>query len=912
MVWGQSSPRTQITGRIVEESTGEPLHFVNVFLANTTMGAATDEKGIYKIYNVPAGTYDLIVNMVGYESEVQTIRVVHQKEIRLDYHLKLKTFKAPELKVTAPYPHEWQKQLEKFKQAFFGSSRNAKQCTILNPEVLDFKYNARDSILVGSASRLLEIENRALGYRISYDLWEFQVHESGEWHYHGYAKFAPLHPDNDKKASEWRDRRLEAYQGSLRHFLLALLTKQVKQNGFRMNRLVRLPTRGYFFNRPAPVVPDELINPGSHQGEYILNFNNALEVVYTKDDIPDHYPGYDVNNRFQRSWLTLDYIEPAVFTAKGILSKPKSVMRHGYWSWERFADELPIDYSPLAPSQQTIVLSIEDNSVSKIDFDIRTKTVDLHPDTVMDKRFLLNQARSLARQGDSETASSLLNQGLEQLDSGPLADSLFLEVKPIMTEQEMKDYSQTNHKGQFFIAFWKSIDPTPATVKNERFTEHYQRLAYAQRWYTVGYDSMQWDDRGLIYIRYGEPSEIAREPTGRGIKPNECWVYRRENGEFIYDFYQKRMNYELMDNLFELRPKLTAQTKAIDKKAGAKDSDRDIGMPKQFTSTKLGEFLELRSMIADDYTDLYMRAQIENIDVIYISAQRLQRAITARQTNRPPVESTWERPEKPLQAAVAFARFYDKDTPELEIYYGTKFDQFNIAPDSTGQRFADLNIACSVMDESYQTIFQDTYPRRVRLPDEASLDESIYIDQVNIPITPGKYHIALEISSPNDNRVKDESITLDIHPFEKSLHLSDIEWAYSVEPVGMKSKNPNFIKKRLLVTPYPSRVMSRSEPLTVYFEIYGLTLDETGHTQYEIDYELKSDRRSFFSRINPFGKKQSLSTSFVQSGVHPISQEYFSLDLKQVKTGNYTLQIKVKDLVINRSETVETLIEIVE
>ena len=53
----QSIPRAQITGSVIDGSTGEPLHFANVFLSSTTLGDATDEEGHFEIENVPFGHY---------------------------------------------------------------------------------------------------------------------------------------------------------------------------------------------------------------------------------------------------------------------------------------------------------------------------------------------------------------------------------------------------------------------------------------------------------------------------------------------------------------------------------------------------------------------------------------------------------------------------------------------------------------------------------------------------------------------------------------------------------------------------------------------------------------------------------------------------------------------------------------
>ncbi len=52
--------------------------------------------------------------------------------------------------------------LEMFKRAFLGTSVRARECTILNPQVLNVDYNDTTSTLTASSDDFVEIENDAL------------------------------------------------------------------------------------------------------------------------------------------------------------------------------------------------------------------------------------------------------------------------------------------------------------------------------------------------------------------------------------------------------------------------------------------------------------------------------------------------------------------------------------------------------------------------------------------------------------------------------------------------------------------------------------------------------------------------------------------------------------------------------
>src|SRR5690606_33288112 len=65
----------QITGRVVNQQTGEPLAAVQVFIAGSGIGALTQQNGRYLLLNVPAGTHQLTAERIGYRSVTQQVAV---------------------------------------------------------------------------------------------------------------------------------------------------------------------------------------------------------------------------------------------------------------------------------------------------------------------------------------------------------------------------------------------------------------------------------------------------------------------------------------------------------------------------------------------------------------------------------------------------------------------------------------------------------------------------------------------------------------------------------------------------------------------------------------------------------------------------------------------------------------------
>lgn len=74
-----------VSGQVTEEASGDPLIGANVYLENTSIGAATDENGRYDI-TVPKGEYTLMVSYIGYNTINEEINV--NQNMQLDYQME--------------------------------------------------------------------------------------------------------------------------------------------------------------------------------------------------------------------------------------------------------------------------------------------------------------------------------------------------------------------------------------------------------------------------------------------------------------------------------------------------------------------------------------------------------------------------------------------------------------------------------------------------------------------------------------------------------------------------------------------------------------------------------------------------------------------------------------------------------
>lgn len=275
----QEVPQFSINGKVVDGVTREALPNVNVYLANTMIGTTTNPQGEFLIRTVPAGSYDLVVSMVGYGRQILNIRLFEPLQKPLDIRLLEQPFETVPVEVLARDQSEWRKGLRLFTDYLFGKTKNAGDCRIVNPEVLDFKEGMGSGELQASAREPLLIENKALGYRLELILQIFSVEETA-FKYGGVTRFEELKATDGNEAERWKKNRLRSYRGSLPHFLLALLKNNLDEEGFIVLSTKELPFRHPRIPFRETIKPDDIIEPGEFPFERLLRFRDYLEIRY--------------------------------------------------------------------------------------------------------------------------------------------------------------------------------------------------------------------------------------------------------------------------------------------------------------------------------------------------------------------------------------------------------------------------------------------------------------------------------------------------------------------------------------------------------------------------------------------------------------------------------------------------------
>lgn len=338
----QQSQYATIGGRVFDDSTSTPLANVNIYIANTTLGGNTDENGRFEIRNIPTGYYDIVASRIGYLLLTTRISLKEPRKREIEIRLKPTNVEMGEVVVSAPDPSEWKKQLEKFNDLFLGTSQNARGCRITNPEVLDFK-TAGEDIFEATARKPLEIENMSMGYHVTFFLRSFRK-EGDIMTSEGLPKFSELKPATEKQSDVWKENRMRAFRGSMRHFLMSLFKNEVNHAGYSIYHLDFLGVGNVEPTRKL-LTENEILTDTPSPMTKTLRFSGVLEVEYWQE--PEH--GYNLMQKpgttGQVSWAMLNYYAVGI-NNRGTINEAFPTKVYGYWAWRRVGDMLPLDFEP--------------------------------------------------------------------------------------------------------------------------------------------------------------------------------------------------------------------------------------------------------------------------------------------------------------------------------------------------------------------------------------------------------------------------------------------------------------------------------------------------------------------------------------------------------------------------------------
>lgn len=472
--------------------------------------------------------------------------------------------------------------------------------------------------------------------------------------------------------------------------------------------------------------------------------------------------------------------------------------------------------------------------------------------------------------------------------------------------------------GSLLVAWWRGQDQLPATPQNERLEEHLQRVAYAEHHYQ---DDGRLDDRGLIYIRLGEPSQITmvdfdhpqfrdrvirRNPTLTefDFPENEFWIYEHLDRSAYYLFVENegngRMTLSETQDLFPRYMRHGLSTigrgyrKAYSLVHTMEQVYRELGlyhedfMERYTEASTAAAQLDMREFAGgpisvDQQSAFDFGQQMLSLTETQDAQHRLR-----REENVPSSYSTLLEDTTPFPVHVRYARFRDADgTTRTEVYWSVGIQGMVPSDVSVGTATDSYRIVRTGrhLTPTYQTKTSDqsahvVHPKRHR--SNGVLQPQTWAVQGDT----GLYHVALQWDQyrmASDSLVKRNIYRLDsLTAFPSNadrLLMSD------VKPLTVPKDRSAQTTLRLEDTiPYPFTQLRPETPLALYFEVYGLSKDENGRTRYTVSYEVRRwKKKGLWKRIFGGDDAQVTTTQTTYTGQARETEEYLFLEQSEWK-----------------------------
>ncbi len=249
------------------------------------------------------------------------------------------------------------------------------------------------------------------------------------------------------------------------------------------------------------------------------------------------------------------------FLTRNIKSENQEIRNRAALALGRLGDKsaLPIlnklsedeDFGPLASN---LVAVFERRELDKSE-SIKTDSSQISMDVI----YKAPKRQTVKEDEDKDFFSLFSSQRYEQYKSmlrkdddwspGELNDFALWHILDTDYFQEYISLSNEYDKKEWIRKYWKSLDPTPTTEKNELKEELDLRIIHARAHFSTswnnkhfkylpdqhlrdGWDHAPWDARGELYIKYGEPDIRSVEGWH-----TEEWIYYKFGVDFIVKQY---------------------------------------------------------------------------------------------------------------------------------------------------------------------------------------------------------------------------------------------------------------------------------------------------------------------------------------------------------------------------------------
>jgi GWxTD domain-containing protein len=459
------------------------------------------------------------------------------------------------------------------------------------------------------------------------------------------------------------------------------------------------------------------------------------------------------------------------------------------------------------------------------------------------------------------------------------------DLATIASDSVMGELDRTvgERRAEYLRRYWSERDKIELRAEGERLREHYRRLFYARKNFQLTslnrhYDiveryrsgSRDFDDRGIIYIRHGEPSSRASY-AAPGLEPNESWRYGRPDGDLIFHFMAREdvQDFKLVESLFDV----LGFSNALALRGGLAGSEGD---------PMAQQLLLSREQLAPIYGRLQAAGRISTGRYQDEERQVGQESI-ALGTTTDSYELRFPDELKVKSEVLAVGR--DSTGPQIQIAYAVAGATLEPVLVTRGYLYS-IRVRFVATDRFGKVAAALDTTRHFVAPAPVPDGEHL-VGRVSVPVHPGRFQYRLAIQQGEESGILLPRDTVRVgQPTSAALALSDLV---------LGSRNTNLFWRRTpadTVSFNPLRTFRRKEEMQLYYEVEGLSAG----TEYTVRIAVRKQGGGGGLFRNVFGGGGAqISLKFEESASFPVTNTSRSLKLDKLKPGLYTLEVEVED-----------------
>ena len=544
-----------------------------------------------------------------------------------------------------------------------------------------------------------------------------------------------------------------------------------------------------------------------------------------------------------------------------------------------------------------------------------------NPGNIPVTKIYLSLVRFYVQRDDPERADHTYRQALALASNTLEMDMLMEEFMVIVDDREYGYLTQDltlEQKKEALEIFWLKRNPLPSMAYNPRRIEHYRRLLFAEETYRFEcirrtiqkadqtgvfdyppwyYENKKFHDKGLIYLRYGEPDAKVTVTTQRrqyslgtdaqpvtgpdiigldkSMPANDSWLYHETSN----------------------RPKMIFHY-----------SVPHDAPPEYWTLTPFFRHPEAWLAMQDwdskfhqmSFGDMSVQNRVQN-DVIHDRQQMVEHVM---KTDR----HSWPEETTPLPMYYSTASFRQSESQDVfQIAYAVPMA--DLFPKKSEQDSVHLDLGVNIFSGSIHPLFQKINTFTLTEDSDEHVYNDLFIDEVEIPMQLRPHNVSIHAEVSELNKLNGRRFVHDASTEDRTrLSLSTLKLAYLIEPeddINVRHRN------MLTIIPNPTGRFEKKEPLYAYYEIYNLSYNREGVTDYNITFEVrpKTGDQNLLNRVTGlFGGREDYSVSFEnrQSGTTRTVNDYISFDMSRLKKDEYAIELIVIDNVTQEESSAQS------